>query len=52
VVDAGEASFTVSTTARDLDAWLWNRPTLTEPIIEGDRTDFRAFAAVIAKGVG
>ncbi len=51
LVDAGEPSFTLSGTARDLDAWLWNRPTLDEPVSNGRDDDFQAFAAIIAKGI-
>jgi hypothetical protein len=48
LVDAGEPSFEVSGTARDLDAWVWNRP----PLGEISRTgDISAFEAVIAEGV-
>jgi uncharacterized protein (TIGR03083 family) len=48
VVGAGDPSFTVSGTARDLDAWLWNRPTITEVTLEGDTA---AFEAVIRDGI-
>jgi uncharacterized protein (TIGR03083 family) len=48
VVDAGEPSFTISGPARDVDAWLWNRPTLTGVRREGDTS---AFQAVIQAGI-
>jgi uncharacterized protein (TIGR03083 family) len=48
VVDAGEPSFTISGPARDVDAWLWNRPTLTGVRREGDTS---AFEAVIQAGI-
>jgi uncharacterized protein (TIGR03083 family) len=51
LVASGEPSFTMSETARDLDAWLWSRPTVAEPTIEGDRTAFQSFAAFIAEGI-
>jgi hypothetical protein len=36
LVDAGEPSFEITGTARDLDACMWNRPTLTEIHRAGD----------------
>jgi uncharacterized protein (TIGR03083 family) len=51
IVEDGAPTFTVSGPARDLDAWIWNRPTLTEVAVDGDHADFQAFAAVIAEGV-
>jgi uncharacterized protein (TIGR03083 family) len=51
LLDAGTPSFTVSATAADLDSWIWNRPPRVEPTVEGDRADFGAFAALVAKGV-
>jgi uncharacterized protein (TIGR03083 family) len=51
LVDAGEPSFAVSATARDLDAWLWNRPALVEPVVAGRDTHFRTLTAIIAKGI-
>ncbi len=48
LVDSGEPTFTVSGTARDLDAWLWNRPTLGEIALDGDD---EPFGAVIRSGV-
>jgi uncharacterized protein (TIGR03083 family) len=47
----GEPAFTVRASARDLDAWLWNRPTLEPPAINGSDEAFRAFATVIMSGV-
>jgi uncharacterized protein (TIGR03083 family) len=48
---AGEPSFTITATARDLDAWAWNRPPLEQPVVEGSDADFRVFADVLATGV-
>lgn len=44
-------AFTVTGTARDLDAWLWNRPTLAYLEIAGDRAAFERFHAVIVDGL-
>jgi uncharacterized protein (TIGR03083 family) len=51
LVASGDPTFTLSATGRDLDAWLWNRPPLVEPTVEGDDADFQTFAAIIAKGI-
>ena len=48
LVDAGEPSFEVTGTARDLDAWMWNRPTLSEIRRAGDTS---AFETLIREGV-
>jgi uncharacterized protein (TIGR03083 family) len=48
LVASGDPSFTVSGAARDLDAWLWNRPTVADVVIEGDAS---AFEAAIRSGV-
>lgn len=48
LVDGGEPSFEIAGTARDLDAWLWNRPPVSTITRTGDTT---AFAAVIGQGV-
>lgn len=48
LVDTGEPAFSVSATARDLDAWLWNRPPLGEVALHGDCAPF---VAVIRSGV-
>ena len=48
VVEAGAPSFTISGTARDVDAWLWNRPTRTDVRRDGDTS---AFEAVIQTGI-
>jgi uncharacterized protein (TIGR03083 family) len=48
LVEAGTPSFTVSGAARDLDAWLWNRTTITEVTRDGD---ISAFEAVIHTGI-
>lgn len=47
-VDSGEATFSVSGTARDLDAWLWNRPALTDIALDGD---YASFVDIIRSGV-
>ncbi|HEV7205846.1 MAG TPA: maleylpyruvate isomerase N-terminal domain-containing protein [Jatrophihabitans sp.] len=47
VLESGEPTFTVTATARDLDAWLWQRPTLEDVAIEGDRDDFARLQAVV-----
>jgi uncharacterized protein (TIGR03083 family) len=36
VVQAGDPTFSITGTARDLDAWLWHRPTLGEISTDGD----------------
>jgi uncharacterized protein (TIGR03083 family) len=51
LVDEGDPSFTIRGTARDLDAWLWNRPTTTAPEVAGDRADYDRLAAVVAQGL-
>ena len=51
LADGGEPAFTVQAGARDLDAWLWNRPTLEQPRVTGSDDAFRAFADVIAAGI-
>jgi uncharacterized protein (TIGR03083 family) len=48
VVESGEPSFEVTGTARDLDAWLWNRATPTDVHLDGDTA---AFAELIRSGV-
>lgn len=48
-IPTGEASFQVSGTARDLDAWLWNRPTLTDICTEGEGS--AQFRAIIRGGL-
>ena len=48
LLDSGSPTFTVSGTARDLDAWLWNRPPLTEIELAGD---YEQFVRVIRSGV-
>jgi uncharacterized protein (TIGR03083 family) len=45
LVTDGEPSFSVSATARDLDAWLWNRPTISAPVIDGDASRLQAMVA-------
>jgi uncharacterized protein (TIGR03083 family) len=48
LVDDGEPMFSVSGRARDLDAWLWNRPTLTGITLDGD---YGRFVEIIRSGV-
>jgi uncharacterized protein (TIGR03083 family) len=48
IVAGGEPSFEISGTARDLDAWLWNRPTATDVTGTGDAAPFEA---IIRAGV-
>jgi len=47
-IDDGEPTFTVSGVARDLDAWLWNRPTSTDIAVDGD---YAQFVEIIRSGV-
>jgi uncharacterized protein (TIGR03083 family) len=51
LIDTGEPAFTISGPARDLDAWVWNRPQLSAVAVDGSDADYQAFAAIIAKGV-
>jgi uncharacterized protein (TIGR03083 family) len=46
--EAGATAFTVSGASRDLDAWLWNRPTWQDVALDGDTAGFEA---VIRSGV-
>jgi uncharacterized protein (TIGR03083 family) len=48
IVTAGEPSFEISGTARDLDAWLWNRPTVADVARSGDTAPFET---IIRAGV-
>jgi uncharacterized protein (TIGR03083 family) len=48
-VAEGDPSFSVAGAARDLDAWLWNRPTITEVVADGP--DIDRFRAIVAGGV-
>jgi hypothetical protein len=48
IVTDGEPTFEISGAACDLDAWLWNRPTMTDVTRAGDTA---AFEAVIRAGV-
>ena len=48
LVTEGEPTFSISASARDLDAWLWGRPTFAAPSIEGDAS---AFEAIVAAGL-
>jgi uncharacterized protein (TIGR03083 family) len=45
------ATFTISGSARDLDAFLWNRPTVSELQIDGERTDYERFVTVVRTGI-
>ena len=45
LVTDGEPSYFVTATARDLDAWLWSRPQLSPPTIEGDASGLQAAVA-------
>ena len=45
----GHATFTLSGAAADLDAWLWNRPTEHDVVLDGQGAE--AFAALITTGV-
>lgn len=48
IVADGDPTFSVTGSAEDLDAWLWNRPTRGEIALAGD---YERFAAVIREGV-
>jgi uncharacterized protein (TIGR03083 family) len=48
IVDAGEPTFEITGTARDMDAWVWNRPAVGEITRTGDTEPFEA---VIREGV-
>jgi uncharacterized protein (TIGR03083 family) len=48
LVALGAPVFSVSGTARDLDAWLWNRPAREQIQLAGD---YERFAAIIRAGV-
>jgi uncharacterized protein (TIGR03083 family) len=49
VIASGEPSFAITGAARDLDAWLWNRPTESDVAVEGE--DAARFCAIITGGV-
>lgn len=49
LITDGESSFSIDGNARDLDAWLWNRPTLSKITVEGD--DAATFQSIIHSGV-
>jgi hypothetical protein len=53
VVEGGTppATFAVTASARDLDAWLWNRPPLEDITVEGTGEHFEEFRAIVAEGV-
>jgi uncharacterized protein (TIGR03083 family) len=51
LVNAGSPTFTLSADARDLDAWLWGRPPLTEPAVDGDADGFAQLQAIVAAGI-
>jgi len=48
---SGTPTVTVGASARDLDAWIWNRPTLAAPIIEGSDADYHAVVRVVDPNV-
>lgn len=48
LAEPGQATFTVLGSARDLDCWLWNRPTLDEVSVEGEP---EAFLALVRDGI-
>lgn len=49
--DLADPQFTVTGTARDLDAWLWNRPPLGELQVSGDEAGYGRLRTVIATGI-
>ena len=51
LVAAGAPTFTLSAGARDLDAWLWGRPRLTEPAVDGNAADLARLQAIIDAGI-
>lgn len=51
LVDSAEPSFTLSASGRDLDAWLWGRPPLIEPVVDGKAVDLEQLRAIIAAGI-
>lgn len=51
LLDEASPSFTVTASARDLDAYLWNRPTLGAVRVDGDDADYRRFAAMVGAGI-
>jgi uncharacterized protein (TIGR03083 family) len=48
IADSGDPAFTLTGTARDLDAWLWNRPAVGAVDLSGDADEFRA---VLREGI-
>lgn len=51
MLESGDPTFTVTGTARDLDAWLWQRPTLADVQVDGSRDDFAQLQAVISDAI-
>jgi hypothetical protein len=51
LVESGPPAFTLSATSRDLNAWLWGRPTLSAPVVEGDDAGFAQLQAIVAAGI-
>ena len=47
----GDPSFIISGFASDMDAWLWGRPDVPDPVISGDRAAADGFLAVLATGI-
>jgi uncharacterized protein (TIGR03083 family) len=48
IVEDGDPVFTLTGSARDLDAWLWNRPAVGSVELSGDAAEFQA---VLSEGV-
>jgi uncharacterized protein (TIGR03083 family) len=51
LTDSAAPTFTLSASGRDLDAWLWGRPQLVEPVIDGNAADLELLRAIIAAGI-
>jgi uncharacterized protein (TIGR03083 family) len=49
--DGATPSFTMTASARDLDAYLWNRPVLEEVQVAGSDADYQRFAAMVGAGI-
>jgi hypothetical protein len=45
------ASFSVAAGARDMDAWLWGRPTLGPVDLSGDEAASSRLRAIVAEGI-
>lgn len=44
-------SFTISGSAAQLDAWLWNRQVFDDPVVTGDPATAEEFLAIVAGGI-